>query len=276
LASDWHESPMLISEPGGVKLAWVAILCMAKSRGRTGRFELRPEMIARDFGCTVDDVRRVVEIAQQHGSIVLEDANTVWLVNWACYQDPSKRKTSGVKEPENGFSKSQGFSKSPTFSKSATTTHHSPLTKHQAPITNHQSPSTTHEEEEEPRDARKRTEAVRSKPVAASKRIKLVDGSWTGITEQDRELWREAFPAVNIDTQLAAMLVWLDANPRKAAKSNYARFIASWMTRSQDRGGGIASNRTPQQVRDLGAEFREQMGFDISPKPDNGTFFEGK
>lgn len=271
---------MLMSEPGGVKLAWVAILCMAKSRGRTGRFELRPEMIARDFGCTVADVQRVVELAVQHGSIVLEDANTVWLVNWTMYQDPSKRKTSGVKEPESRtpavLLKGGVLVKDTPFSKNTTTTHHSPSTTHHAPLTKHQSPSTTHEEEKETRYARNPTEAAGSKPVAASKRIKLVDGSWTGITEQDRTLWSEAYPAVDIDRQLAAMLVWLDANPRKAAKSNYARFIASWMSRSQDRGGGIASNRTPQQVRDLGAEFREQMGFDIEPKPDNGTFSEGK
>ena len=253
LASDWHESPMLISEPGGVKLAWVAILCMAKSRGRTGRFELRPEMIARDFGCTVDDVRRVVEIAQQHGSIVLEDANTVWLVNWACYQDPSKRKTSTVTEPGNHFTKSSPFTKTPTFSKKSATTHQAPLTKHQAP-------DTKDHEEEEQRDARKPTEAAGSKQVAASKRIRLVDGSWQGITEADRTSWQAAYPAVDIDRQLAAMLVWLGANPAKAPKSNYARFIASWMSRSQDRGGDTASNKPQQPVRDLGAEYLARQG----------------
>jgi hypothetical protein len=35
---------------------------------------------------------------------------------------------------------------------------------------------------------------------------------------------------------------WLKANPSKAHKSNWRRFVVSWLTRSQDKGG---TNRTP-------------------------------
>lgn len=66
---------------------------------------------------------------------------------------------------------------------------------------------------------------------------------WTGITENDRADWRAAFPACDIDRQLASMTAWLLANPSKAKKSNWRKFIASWLTRSQDKGGDIGSNK---------------------------------
>lgn len=65
---------------------------------------------------------------------------------------------------------------------------------------------------------------------------------FTGITDTDRQGWGEAFPAVNITRQLAAMGEWLKANPAKAKKSNWRKFITSWLSREQDKGGDIPSN----------------------------------
>jgi hypothetical protein len=36
---------------------------------------------------------------------------------------------------------------------------------------------------------------------------------------------------------------WLKANPAKARKSLWRAFVTKWLTRSQDRGGGMPSNR---------------------------------
>lgn len=66
---------------------------------------------------------------------------------------------------------------------------------------------------------------------------------WSGITEQDRSDWKAAFPACDIDRQLASMDAWLAANPAKAKKSNWRKFVTTWLTKSQDRGGDIASNK---------------------------------
>jgi len=69
-----------------------------------------------------------------------------------------------------------------------------------------------------------------------------VDAGWQGITDADRQEWRQAYPACDLDPELARATAWLKANPTKAHKSNWRRFIVSWLTRSQDRGG---TNRTP-------------------------------
>lgn len=88
-----------------------------------------------------------------------------------------------------------------------------------------------------------------AKPVAArqhtARRSRIswsIDGGWTGIQDADREQWGKAFPACDLDRQLAAMGVWLEANPSKARKSAWTRFISNWLTRSQDKGGDIKSN----------------------------------
>lgn len=70
-----------------------------------------------------------------------------------------------------------------------------------------------------------------------------VAGGWDGITDGDRIEWAAAYPACDIDRQLAAMTQWLKSNPAKARKSNWRRFVTSWLTRTQDRGGDIASNK---------------------------------
>jgi hypothetical protein len=42
---------------------------------------------------------------------------------------------------------------------------------------------------------------------------------------------------------------WLKANPTKAHKSNWRRFVVSWLTRSQDRGGtNRSAGKTPEDV----------------------------
>jgi len=85
------------------------------------------------------------------------------------------------------------------------------------------------------------------KTLTQSKRIKWsVDSGWIEILEEDTAKWSEAFPACDISLELSKMTVWFLANPKKAKKSNYARFITAWLTRSQDRGGGLASTQGPR------------------------------
>jgi hypothetical protein len=68
------------------------------------------------------------------------------------------------------------------------------------------------------------------------------DAGWQGITDADRQEWRLAYPACDLAAELAKAGSWLKANPTRAHKSNWRRFVVSWLTRSQDKGG---TNRTP-------------------------------
>jgi len=88
-----------------------------------------------------------------------------------------------------------------------------------------------------------------SEPPKRRKRSQLAggigwtaDAGWQGITDADRTEWAAAYPACDVAGELLRATSWLKANPSKAHKSNWRRFVVSWLTRSQDKGG---TNRTP-------------------------------
>ena len=59
------------------------------------------------------------------------------------------------------------------------------------------------------------------------------DNGFQNITDDHKRQWRKAFPKVKIDVELEVMNQWLWANPARR-KKNYARFIISWLQRSQE------------------------------------------
>lgn len=81
----------------------------------------------------------------------------------------------------------------------------------------------------------------KGKGLGASTNVVRFDaGEWT-VPELLETQWAKAYPAVDIRKELASASAWLIANP-KNAKSNYARFLTSWLSRAQDKakpqGGG--------------------------------------
>lgn len=78
--------------------------------------------------------------------------------------------------------------------------------------------------------------------ACAATEVQWSPSGWVGINDADKAAWLAAYPACDIDRQLAAMGEWLKANPKKAIKSNYRRFITNWLSRSQDHGGDTKSN----------------------------------
>lgn len=81
------------------------------------------------------------------------------------------------------------------------------------------------------------------------------DNGWQGIQDSDRRRWDAAYPACNLDRQLAAMDAWLRSNPAKAHKKRWDRFVTNWLSRSQDRGGDTPT--TPKEYR---REERDLVG----------------
>jgi len=59
---------------------------------------------------------------------------------------------------------------------------------------------------------------------------------WENITVEMVKTWEKAYPSLDvIDILLNKMPVWLDANPQKAHKKNFKRFIVGWLSRQQGR-----------------------------------------
>jgi hypothetical protein len=76
---------------------------------------------------------------------------------------------------------------------------------------------------------------ARSKPADP---LRWSDQGWEGITDADHAEWLQAYPAADLPVELAKAHQWLKANPKKARKSNWRKWLTTtWLTRCQDRGG---------------------------------------
>ena len=68
--------------------------------------------------------------------------------------------------------------------------------------------------------------------------MKLNTGENWEPSQEAIDKWTTAYPAVNVEQELAAMDAWLESNPtkRKTARG-VSRFCNSWLARAQDKGG---------------------------------------
>jgi hypothetical protein len=90
---------------------------------------------------------------------------------------------------------------------------------------------------------------------------------WTGITEADRAAWGVAYPACDLTRQLAAADQWLRANPAKAHKSLWRKFIAGWLSRAQERGGDAKSNGQHKPIdRQAAKRAAVQAAWGLTPE----------
>ena len=63
-------------------------------------------------------------------------------------------------------------------------------------------------------------------------------GTYHDVFEDDIKIYSELYPAVDVLQQLRNMVGWCNANPTKRkTKDGIKRFINSWLTKDQDRGG---------------------------------------
>jgi hypothetical protein len=65
-------------------------------------------------------------------------------------------------------------------------------------------------------------------------KLSFVNGKWTGLTEEQLSAWQAAYPSCNLQTELKRAAAWILSNPTSAPKSNYARFMNTWLSRQQN------------------------------------------
>lgn len=75
--------------------------------------------------------------------------------------------------------------------------------------------------------------------------LPLNDGSFYNVPEDKIEIRKQAYPAVDIMQELRKMISWLESNPsRKKTKQGIARFINTWLSKEQDKGGSYRQQDT--------------------------------
>lgn len=65
-------------------------------------------------------------------------------------------------------------------------------------------------------------------------KIDLVNGRWVGVNDETMNAWEAAFPALDLKQQLAQAAAWIVSNPSLAPKSQFGRFLNTWLTKNQN------------------------------------------
>jgi len=95
--------------------------------------------------------------------------------------------------------------------------------------------------------------------------------SWQGCGELVLREWAEAYPACDITRQLLAMDQWLKSNPLKAKKSNWRKFITTWLQKEQDRGGDLRSSNSSSHSPGFGWQKKEGAAVFVEAPAVQGT-----
>jgi hypothetical protein len=106
-----------------------------------------------------------------------------------------------------------------------------------------------------PPETETETETEKKKPSVPARKTEHkieFDGQRLQNLNGHLQAWSAAFPAIDVQAEIRKAEVWLTANP-KNRKSNYARFLAAWMTKAQDKappkGGGQSTGFSPSLPR---------------------------
>lgn len=74
--------------------------------------------------------------------------------------------------------------------------------------------------------------------------LPLNDKTYYDVPLSDIALWKDTYPAVDIEGELKRMIAWLDGNPTKRkTRRGIKRFINSWLSRTQDKGGSTTGQQ---------------------------------
>ena len=78
--------------------------------------------------------------------------------------------------------------------------------------------------------------SIAYQPVKKIKRIEFdyTQRTFQNIQSAQLQKWRQAYPALNIRTEITRAEAWASANPAKR-KSNWERFLTNWFSIAQDR-----------------------------------------
>lgn len=92
-------------------------------------------------------------------------------------------------------------------------------------------------------------EPENSAPNPSGILLPLVDKSFYDAPREKIALWRETYPAVDIEQELRRMIAWLDSNPTKRkTRRGIERFVNNWLARTQDSGGSKGRKEVGEAV----------------------------
>ena len=125
----------------------------------------------------------------------------------------------------------------------------------ESPPESNPNPNPNPNPESNPKDYCAEPQAAGAPPVIS---LPLNDGTFFDVSENDRAKWSQLYPNVDVLQQLRNMAGGCDSNPTKRkTRGGIKRFITSWLSREQDKGGKAPQNK-PFVGGDVFAEMLEE------------------
>lgn len=169
-----------------------------------------------NMDCWINELERVGSITRY----TVEDSTYIQIANWLKHQKIDKPSQSKIPEIPRGFESiredSRGF------------------------VSGLEGTGRELEKEVEGNNkdiipARSEKKSLRAeKPKAYRLTFDYASGQFSGELEAIGNVWAEAYPAVDIAAEILKAKSWMLSNPANK-KSNIPRFLASWLSRAQDR-----------------------------------------
>lgn len=76
-------------------------------------------------------------------------------------------------------------------------------------------------------------------------------GSEVPVYKEMVEMWKEAYPAVDVEAQLREMKAWSKSNPtERKSERGMNRFINNWLSKEQDKAGRFQGSSQPPKHKD--------------------------
>lgn len=106
--------------------------------------------------------------------------------------------------------------------------------------------------------------------------MKLNTGEDWQPSQEAIDKWTTAYPAVDVEQELAAMDAWLDSNPTKRkTKRGISRFANSWLARAQDKGGSPMAKSSGLIVKTRDMTSLDELSHNFMGDPEmRGHFIE--
>jgi hypothetical protein len=82
-------------------------------------------------------------------------------------------------------------------------------------------------------DALPREEKRRDISIRKTKIVLLDDGTFEGL-ESHLPVWENAYPSLDVNAQIRKAGAWCKSNAKRAPKSDYPRFLNSWLSRANE------------------------------------------
>jgi predicted phage replisome organizer len=229
---DDEKIKVIRSMPSGseICLLWINLIVLAGKTNDNGFIRLSKDlpytddMLSKICDQPVEIVRCALDAFLRLGMIERMDSRGIVMVNWDRYQNVDGMERVRLLTAERTRRSREKQKLLGSVTRSATVTLCNAID------------SDSDSDSDSDKDKKENTAPSRSTVSVPKPTFNFETRLWDNITADSIKLWEIAYPACDINTELAKMAAWLIENPEKR-KTRYGRFIIGWLARTQNHGG---------------------------------------